>query len=265
MRSQMSPRRARWEAVYDDLRRRIDQGELPAGATLPGELALCEEHGVSRPTVRTALTHLEQEGLITAGAGRLGRQVRGYDPAVWHLTEWERGDRRDDPARGVDDWAADMLAQGKKPRQTVEVRGVPAPKQVAGWLDVPIETMLVRRRRIRTADDTPVSIADSWFPPDIADRECEVDGQRVKPIMVERDIAVAGGFVRAIGVHQVEFRDEVRVRMPSPEEAQLLKLGTGSPVGEHARVGIDDQGRRVRVIVSVFPGNRMYLAYTLEA
>lgn len=261
----MAAQQQRWEVVYDDLRQRIDQGELAPGATLPGEFVLMEQHSVSRPTVRLALTRLEQEGLITGGRGRLGRQVRDYNPAVWHLTEWERGNRRDDPGRGVDDWAADMIAQGKRPRQTVEVRGIPAPKQVARWLDLEPGTMLIRRRRVRIADDTPVSIADTWFPTDIADRECEVDGQRVKPIMVERDIAVAGGFVRAIGVNQVEFRDEIRVRMPRPDEAKLLDLGTGSPVGEHARVGIDDTGRRVRVIISVFPGNRMYLAYNLEA
>lgn len=261
----MASQQQRWEVVYDDLRERIEQHELGVGDTLPAEFALMEQHGVSRPTVRLALTRLEQEGLITAGRGRLGRQVRDYDPAAWHLTEWERGDRRDDPGRGIDDWAADMIAQGKQPRQTVEVRGVPATKQVARWLDVPPGTMLIRRRRIRIADGTPVSIADSWFPADIAERECEIAGQRIKPIMVERDVVVAGGFVRAIGITQIEFRDEIRVRMPSPEETRLLELGAGSPVGEHARVGIDDTGRHVRVIVSVFPGSRMYLAYSLEA
>jgi GntR family transcriptional regulator len=145
----MSPKKPRWEGVYDDLRRRIDQGELAVGATIPGEFALAEQHGVSRPTVRAALIRLEQEGILTEGAGRLGRQIRAYNPAVWHLTEWERGDRRDDPARGIDDWAADMLAQGKTPRQSVQVRGVPAPHHVARWLDVPAGTMLIRRRRIR--------------------------------------------------------------------------------------------------------------------
>jgi GntR family transcriptional regulator len=83
--------------------------------------------------------------------------------------------------------------------------------------------------------------------------------------MAEQDIAVAGGFVRAIGINQVEFRDEIRVRMPNPDESRLLDLGTGTPVGEHARVGIDNTGRRIRVIISVFPGSRMFLAYNLEA
>lgn len=260
----MPPDKKRWESVYDDLRRRIDQGELAAGDNIPGELDLADAHNVSRQTVRAALTRLQQEGVITEGSGRLGRQVRENEPLVWHLTEFERGDRRDDPARGVDDWASDMAAQGKHPYQEVEVLGVPAPPQVAHWLDVPTGQMLVRRRRIRYADDEPVTIADSWFPQDIAERECEFNGQRIKPILTERDVTVPGGFVRAVGVNQVKFLDDIRVRMPSPEETRLLELQAGTPVGEHARVGIDDAGRRVRVIVSVFPGNRLHLAYELE-
>lgn len=257
-------KKARWEVVYDGLRGSIESGELAPGDTVPGELALCEDYGVSRPTVRTALGKLEQEGLITVGAGRLGRKVRKYEPAVWHLTEWERGDRRDDAARGIDDWAADMIAQGKKPRQQVSVRGIPASRQVARWLDVEPNTMLIRRRRIRIADDEAVSIADSWFPQDIADRECVVDGRKIKPIMTEADIAVAGGFINAMGIKQVRYFDEIRARVATPEEQELLDIGA-DPVGEHARVGIDKTGRRIRVIVSVFPGDRMYLALTLEA
>lgn len=261
----MTPDKKRWEIVYDDLRKLIEQGEFAPGDTIPGELDLASRHEVSRQTVRAALTRLQQEGVITAGSGRLGRQVRRNDPAVWHLTEFERGDRRDDPARGIDDWGSDMTAQGRHPHQEVSVLGILAPPRVAEWLGVEVGQMLVRRRRIRYADNDPVSIADSWFPQDIADRECEIDGQRVKPILADHDVTVPGGFVRAIGLTQTRFLDEIRVRMPDPEETRLLDVPTGVPIGEHARVGIDDTGRRVRVMVSVFPGNRLHLAYELEA
>lgn len=255
-----------WEAVYDGVRERIELGELAPGAQVPGELALCTEYGVSRPTVRTALGRLEAQGLITTGDGRRGRKVREFAPCVWHVTEWEpNARRRDDPARGIDAWAADMAAQGKEPRQVISVQRIAAPLQIAAWLNIEPHTMVVRRRRIRIAAEEPVTIADSWFPADIAELECEVDGRMVKPVMVESDVVVEGGFVRAMGITQVRFLDEIRVRMPSPDEEALLDVGPGTPVGEHARVGIDDTGRRIRVIVSVFPGSRMYLAYELEA
>lgn len=261
----MTSEKPRWALVYDAIRQRIDQGDLVPGSTLPPERTLAVEHQVSRHTVRDAMGRLQQEGVVSTGHGILGRRVRAYAPAVWHLTEWERGARRDDPARGIDDWAADMTSQGRQPRQTVSVSGLLAPPRVATQLDVEVGTMLIRRRRIRYADAEPVSIADSWFPQDIADRECDVDGERVKPILLERDIAVSGGFVRAIGINQVRFIDSIRVRMPNPEEAELLDLSPGIPVGEHSRIGVDDTDRRIRVIISVFPGDRLSLAYELEA
>lgn len=47
----------------------IATGELSAGAKLPTEASLGEEHGVSRPTVRSALKELEVLGLVRTQHG----------------------------------------------------------------------------------------------------------------------------------------------------------------------------------------------------
>lgn len=52
--------------------------------------------------------------------------------------------------------------------------------------------------------------------------------------------------------------------MPTPEESDQLHVQPGTPVGQHARVGIDDAGRRVRVLVSVLAGDRQRLRYDLD-
>lgn len=46
------------------LRDRIRDGVYPAGATLPGEKTLSQEHEVSRETVRKAIGELRKEGLV---------------------------------------------------------------------------------------------------------------------------------------------------------------------------------------------------------
>jgi DNA-binding GntR family transcriptional regulator len=53
---------------------------LPAGALLPSEAALTEEFGVSRPTVRAALSLLEDAGRIEVLPGQ-GRRVVGAGEA----------------------------------------------------------------------------------------------------------------------------------------------------------------------------------------
>lgn len=56
--------------VEADLRRRIQSGELTAGAALPTEHDLCRQYGVSRFTVRAALARLVGDRLISRSAGR---------------------------------------------------------------------------------------------------------------------------------------------------------------------------------------------------
>ena len=59
-----------YHQVEKDLRQLISSGELPVGAMMPTENQLCEAYGVSRQTMRTALTRLVDDGLITRTAGR---------------------------------------------------------------------------------------------------------------------------------------------------------------------------------------------------
>ncbi len=58
----MIDRRTLREQVLDTLHQRIAEGALPAGTRLT-EVALSEDFGVSRGTVREALRHLQEEGL----------------------------------------------------------------------------------------------------------------------------------------------------------------------------------------------------------
>ncbi len=51
------------------LSEKIHAGEWPAGSKLPTEQVLTEAHGVSRTTVREALSRLQAEGLVETRRG----------------------------------------------------------------------------------------------------------------------------------------------------------------------------------------------------
>lgn len=71
------------ELIAIDLRRQIVRGELRSGETLPSEVALMGQYGVSRPTMREAFRILESESLISVRRGaRGGAQVMTPDPSV---------------------------------------------------------------------------------------------------------------------------------------------------------------------------------------
>jgi len=62
-------RQALSDAVFEQLRARIVNGDLAAGAPLPAERILCEALGVNRSSVREALRRLEQARLISVRHG----------------------------------------------------------------------------------------------------------------------------------------------------------------------------------------------------
>lgn len=262
--------RPRWRRVYDDLHEQITSGELGPGDQVPTELALAEKYGVSRPTVRSALQQLQADGLITAGAGSLGRVVRQTYRIVFTASSFERGVYQDDPARALDQWKADVETQGWSGAQTITVEWVPASPQIAEYLRIEAGVTVLRRRRLRsvsrppTVRDMPVMIADAYLTADVARRTTiDVDGTEFAPALAERDVVLPSGFLHAIGVHQARHEDWIVARMPTEDEIRMLDLQPGTPVGEHTRVGYDADDHPVRVLVSVWPGDRQIVRYDL--
>jgi DNA-binding FadR family transcriptional regulator len=71
------------ELIATNLRRQIVRGELLPGNTLPPEVQLMEQYGVSRPTLREAFRILEAEAIISVRRGsRGGAQVIAPDVSV---------------------------------------------------------------------------------------------------------------------------------------------------------------------------------------
>ncbi|NQN49205.1 trehalose operon repressor [Streptococcus suis] len=60
----------KYQEIYNDLKEKIRTNLYPAGASLPTEQQLQEEYGVSRDTVRKALSILTEGGLIQKVQGR---------------------------------------------------------------------------------------------------------------------------------------------------------------------------------------------------
>lgn len=255
---------ARWQVVYDHLLTGIDQGEYPPDHQLPTERELMRQFGYARDTVRRAYAQLEQKGLVVVG-GPTGRRVRQPVELYFDASKFERI-YTDDPDLNRDQWSQDVAAQGWEHDQTPVVNHLPATRCVARWLDVDLKTPLIRRRRLRRVRQTPaqpwktVVIADSWFPLDIAHRQ--VDG--LAPLLMQQNITMRGGIIRSLGIRQEMFVDEIRARMPHDDETELLDLLPYTPVLEFARVGIDDAGRRIRVIVNVLSSDSQYLKYILD-
>jgi GntR family transcriptional regulator len=148
--------RLRSVSVQDQLKQRIDRGELPAGTRLPSEPELAAELQVSRATLREALRAMELEGLLRRRHGS-GTFVASHPRMANSL----------DVNFGVTDAirAAGMTAGIASGRHWVE----PASAGEAALLELePGQDVLVLER-VRTAGGKPVVLSRDVFPSRLLD------------------------------------------------------------------------------------------------
>jgi GntR family transcriptional regulator len=122
------------------MRERITAGEYRAGDRLPSEAELCSAYGVSRMTVRRAVTLLAQDGVVYTENGR-GTFVRA--PELGAAT-FDLGSLR----RLVDDAATTVKIS--------EARIVPSSPRVSRKLAVDAESSVVAIKRVLSSAGEPV-------------------------------------------------------------------------------------------------------------
>ncbi|MGB6165772.1 MAG: GntR family transcriptional regulator [Pseudonocardiaceae bacterium] len=234
-----------------DLRQSITSGALQPGASLPSESELGQRYGVSRPTVRRALQTLEQEGLISAHAGR-GRVVRDRRVMAY------RPQQEFEPRRSttMDRFTTALFEEGRRPSQSIEVAVESASGIIAERLGVPEGTPVVARKRIRFIDGEPFNINDTYHTLELAGGTAVMNPDDIPEGSSSVIEQLIGPEVRAL--------DEIYVRMPTPEETRRLKLSTGTPVAIHYCTGYTQDERVVRVEYFVIPGDRHVIVYERE-
>lgn len=77
------PARPLYRAVVEALKQEIVSGARAVGERLPTEDALCGRFGVSRHTIREALRHLRDEGLVASRQGAGTTVARRAAPALY--------------------------------------------------------------------------------------------------------------------------------------------------------------------------------------
>lgn len=230
--------------MADELGDAIRRGEFRPRSKLPSERELVERYGTAPQTARQAIALLKSEGLVVGSPGR-GTFVR-ESPSVVRVGSGKY-------AR----WFQDEVAGGMRWHQEIrELAEVPAPEWVADWFDIPAGTTVFARRRRIWLEGTPTQLADSYYLVDV------VRGTPVADV----DTGVGGSYARLEerGHRLTRFREEISLRMPTPQESRLLQLNKGVPVGELHRIAFTDSGP-LEVLTSVLAGDRHIFTYEFPA
>ena len=245
-------RRPKYQRIADSLREAIQSGQYGPGDRLPGENDLMAAHGVARMTARQALSVLKDEGIAESRKGA-GVFVRSFRPLR------RRGIQRlsqDQWGSGRSIWAADTENRTLEVDQ-VTVSEEAAPDGVERVLDlVDGETVCVRRRRY-VLDGKPVLLATSYLPTSV------VAGSAI----TQADPGAGGIYARlaALGYKPVHFREEIRSRMPTKDEAAQLGISAGTPVIRVCRTAFADEGRPVEINEMTLDAASYILEYDFDA
>ncbi|WP_432015003.1 GntR family transcriptional regulator [Streptomyces sp. HD1123-B1] len=244
--------RAVFRQIADALREAIDKGRFREGDKLPSETELVDHFGVSRMTVRNSLSLLQQEGLVVSEHGK-GVFVRPRPP-VRRLAS-DRFARRH-REQGKSAFTVEAEAAGSRPEvDGLEVKEERPSPDISARLGSPRKVLARRRRYL--LDGRPVEFATSYLPLDLA---------RNTPI-AQPNPGPGGIYARLeeMGHRLDHFDEEIRARMPSPQEVRTLQLASGVPVIHLVRTAYDSEGRAVEVCDTVMAADAYVLAYQLPA
>ncbi len=136
--------------LYEILRKHINEGVYNEGDLLPSENDLCSIYGLTRPTVRQALTALVQDGYITRQQGK-GSIVRKMPQGIGILS--------------VSGTTTALKDKNLRTEIIEEPRIIPWPDNFKFPLsDLETESGCIYMTRLRLLDDNPVFYDISFIP-----------------------------------------------------------------------------------------------------
>ncbi|MDO4553088.1 MAG: GntR family transcriptional regulator [Bacillota bacterium] len=210
-----------YQRVYEALRESILAGNYKEGTLLPTEAQLEKEYGVSRPTIRKALSLLAGEGLVDVRQGR-GTLVRLVSMAqnynqVNSVTETLRKEGCEVTTRNL------------------HIERIKAPEQTAEALNLSDGCEVARIQRVQCADGLPVCIMENYIPYAL-----------VPGIEEKQKIVSLYRFLESEYNFQIEkSRDRIYARSADFYEAQILQVPVRTALMVVWRICYDQKGTPV--------------------
>jgi GntR family transcriptional regulator len=197
--------------VCELLTRQIADGVWKPNASLPNELELSRELGVSPGTIRKAMEKLETDRLVVRRQGRGTFVIDQTRPEI--AARFDRMRRCDGAPLA---WRAELLEHGS---------GTPTEAEQRMLLIGP-EEPVARKQRLLKAADAPFAVEETRLA---IGRLPGLDGSEVG------DWCLAT-LAQRHGVHVARASEEVRLIPASPETAMLLSVAPGTVLVQLDRV-----------------------------
>ena len=188
-----------WVQILSDLRARLASGEF--AERFPTDVDLVGRYGVSRQTVREAVRHLQQEGLV--------ERVRGQGTSVRHRPIEQSLGAMYSLYRSAE-------AQGFDQESVVRHLEERCSAEAAAMLGLGSDEPLVYLERLRLLDGRPAVIDCSWLP------------ARRTRLLLHADFhhtALYRELETRCGIKPDSGWERLSPVLPTPEQRRLLEIG----------------------------------------
>ncbi|WP_285666896.1 GntR family transcriptional regulator [Actinorhabdospora filicis] len=215
--------------------------ELGPDAPLPPERELAADYGVSRATVRQAISELVLEGRLAA---RQGRGTFVAAPKLIHPLD-------------LVSYTEAVRAMGRTPsRILVTKERVTADAGTATVLGVEEGTDVLHLERVLLTDGEPTGLESTYLPaarfPDLLDT-FDPAGSLYACLQDEHGVVFA------------EAEDQIETALASPREAHLLGTNPALPMLLLHRVSYDPEGAPIERVRTLYRGDRIGFRARLRA
>jgi GntR family transcriptional regulator len=208
----------------------IASGRIPHGALFENEVQLAEQLGLSRPTMRSAMQHLVDKGLIVR---RRGIGTRVVQPKVRRPLE-------------LSSLYDDLRRAGQRPTTTVlDVGLAEVDDEVAERLGCKPGTPVQHIVRLRSAAGTPIAKLTNFLPERVGVFEAE-------------DLKEQGLYqlMRARGIVLHSATQSVGARTATAAETRILHEPRNAALLTMQRVTYDDHGEIVEYGSHIYSASR---------
>lgn len=224
----------KYHRLYLLLKDAIERGQFPPGTCLPGELALSEEHQVSRITVRRAMAELAQEGWVQRKVG-VGTVVVPRTTEIGQITA------------DVSNLLPNFVRMSNESSiRLLEFAYRPAPPAVAARLKLAPRERVQYSVRVRSMQGGPFSYLVTHVPASIAQTYDESELARTSLfVLLERG-----------GVKVDHATQTISAVLATQEMADALEVSVGAPLIALQRVVFDADGRGIEHLDAFYRPDR---------
>ena len=217
-----------YDQLVDILTEKIEREYRP-GDLMPSERELSERYGLSRTTVRLALSELERLGLVVRQHGR-GTFVADRSTQATNLMQSYS-------------FTEHMRSLGRVPETTIlEFSEIDADKNLAEHMGTRLGDKLFKLKRLRSADGVPMMVEVSYLPV----RKFLTLKRRLLDSMPLYDV-VEKVYHEKIRVAEEEFFASVA----RPSDAHLLDIAENAPVLDLVRTTYNMSNEIIEYTLSV--------------